>query len=278
MEDAADPVIVLRVWGVRGSTPAPGPATERYGGETTSIEVDIAGRRVLVDCGSGARALGGKLAKAGVTDLDILFSHFHLDHICGLPFFGPAYNPTTAIRLWSGHLGAGEDPEEMLCRMMSPPLFPVAFNNLAACECLRFESGTRLTLAGGVDVETMALHHPNGATGFRFTRGGRTLVTITDHEHGNPDFDDAVEAFVQDADVMIYDGMFDDAEYPAHVGWGHSTWQEGIKLAQRAGVRIPVIFHHHPDRTDDQLDRYAEEARRRVPGALFASQGLEIPL
>ena len=269
--------IKLRIWGVRGSTPSAGPETERYGGETTSMEVEIAGRSVLIDCGSGARALGRRLASNGATDIDILFSHFHLDHICGLPFFGPAYNPAAALRLWSGHL-RDEGPEEVLCRMMSPPIFPVAFDHLASCECPTFSPSDTLELSGGIRVETMALNHPNGAVGYRFRHRGKTLVTVTDHEHGDPECDAAVEAFVQGADVMIYDGMFDESEYAAHVGWGHSTWQEGLKLAERASVRVPVIFHHHPDRTDKQLDEYAKMAERRFPGALFARQGLDISL
>jgi phosphoribosyl 1,2-cyclic phosphodiesterase len=278
MRDAADPGITLRLWGVRGSTPAPGVETERYGGETAAMEVVIGGRSILVDCGSGARALGHDLIAAGVDDIDMLFTHFHLDHICGLPFFKPAYYPNIRLRIHAGHLGEDEDPREILCRIMSPPIFPVAFDRLAACECLRFHALDRLDLGGDVEIDTIALNHPNGSTGYRFRRGGKTLVTITDHEHGDPEIDAAVEAFVRGADVMVYDGMFDAAEYPGFVGWGHSTWQEGLELADRAGVRVPIIFHHHPDRTDDEIDAYAEEARRRHPGVIFARQGMEIPL
>lgn len=274
----AGTAMTLRIWGARGSTPAAGPDTERYGGETTSMEVVIAGRPVLIDCGSGARALAYKLMGDGVTDIDILFSHFHLDHICGLPFFKPAYDPSTTIRLWSGHLPADMDPEETICRIMSPPIFPVAFDTLAACECLRFRPPAPIELPGGIVVETLALNHPNGATGYRFRRNGRTLVTVTDHEHGDAAVDAAVEAFVRDADVMIYDGMFDDAEYPSFAGWGHSTWQKGLELAERAGVRVPVIAHHHPDRTDLELDRIAKRARQMHAGAIIARQGLELTL
>ncbi len=278
MVAAAGPDIVLKLWGVRGSTPAAGRETERYGGETTAMEVVIGGRSVLIDCGSGVRALGYRLGKEHVADIDVLFTHFHLDHICGLPFFAPAYNPAASIRIHTGHLPPDQDPEAVLCRIMSPPIFPVAFDRLAACDCIRFEANDRLSLKGGIAVDTIALNHPNGSIGYRFRRGGKTLVTVTDHEHGDPAFDSAVEEFVRGADVMIYDGMFDDSEYNAHVGWGHSTWQEGLKLAERAHVKVPVIFHHHPDRTDDQLDAYAKDAKRRHPGALFARQGLEIPL
>ncbi|MEJ8572428.1 MBL fold metallo-hydrolase [Microbaculum marinum] len=270
--------MTLRLWGVRGSTPAAGPETERYGGETTSMELEIGGRSVLIDCGSGARALGRRLTSSAAADIDILFSHFHLDHICGLPFFAPAYNPAATLRLWAGHLEGEQDPKDVLCRVMSPPIFPVAFDHLAACRCLTFAPPKTLHLGGGIDVETLALNHPNGAVGYRFRSGGRTLVTVTDHEHGNAAIDAAVEDFVRGADVMIYDGMFDDSEYNAHVGWGHSTWQEGLKLAERAGVHRPVIFHHHPDRSDEALDNYAMEAERRFPGARFARQGAEITL
>jgi len=274
--DAA--AMTLRIWGARGSTPAPGPERDRYGGETTSMEVEIDGQSVLIDCGSGARALGRRLAAQGVTEVDILFSHFHLDHICGLPFFAPAYNPNATLRLWVGHLDESDDPKDVLCRMMSPPIFPVAFDQLAACECKVFRPPETLTLANGITVDTLMLNHPNGAVGFRFRAGGKTLVTVTDHEHGKPEIDAAVEDFVRDADVMVYDGMFDDGEYETFVGWGHSTWQEGLALARRAGVKVPVIFHHNPDRTDEELDDYARRAAEMFPGALFARQGLDIAL
>jgi len=278
MLDTAGSDIVLKVWGARGSTPAPGRETERYGGDTTSMEVIIGGRSVLIDCGSGVRDLGKILVAGDVTDIDILFSHFHLDHICGLPFFKPAYNPSAQIRVWAGHLEPDQDPREVLCRIMSPPIFPVAFDHLAACECQRFAPPGHLVLDGGIEVDTIMLNHPNGSIGYRFTAAGKTLVTITDHEHGDPVFDAAVEEFVHGADVMIYDGMFDEGEYADFVGWGHSTWQEGLALAERAGVKVPVIFHHHPDRSDDELDAYAGAAAKRFPGALFAHQGMVIRL
>lgn len=275
--DEQAPRLSIRFWGTRGSIPAPGPDTARYGGETSSMEVMVGGRRILIDCGSGIRHLGQKLCALKDTDIDLLLTHCHLDHVCGFPFFGPAYMPDSAVRLWAGHLDDAAAIADTMARVMSPPVFPVAIDELKGCSCTWFRPGDTLAVAG-TQVRTIALNHPNGACGYRFDHEGAALAIITDHEHGNDEIDAAVERFVEGVDVMVYDGMFDDAEYEKHVGWGHSTWQEGIGLAERAGIAQPVIFHHHPDRSDEALDRLAERARARLTGAHFAAQGLVIAL
>lgn len=266
--------LTIRFWGVRGSLPAPGPTTVRYGGETTCLEVMVGPERVIVDCGSGARWLGLELMREGATGADLLFTHSHMDHICGLPFFVPAYDPNYDIRLWAGHVASAGAHQDILERLMSPPIFPVPTAALKACRFRSFHAGQSIELPSGVRVDTVRLNHPGGSTGYRFDKGGRRLCIITDHEHGDPDIDAAVAAFVEGADVMVYDAMYTESEYPKRVGWGHSTWQEALALAARANVRRTVIFHHDPIRSDDDLDRLDAEVRDRDPGAMVAREGL----
>ncbi|WP_018698962.1 MBL fold metallo-hydrolase [Amorphus coralli] len=267
----------LTFWGVRGSIPTPGEHTLRYGGETTCLEIQAGPHLLIIDCGSGARRLGWHMdQRRQVQPADLLFTHFHLDHICGLPFFCPAYSERFDIKVWAGHVPRDGSLEEMLARLMSPPLFPVPTTALRGCQFRRFTAGEAVGLRPGLTVKTIQLNHPGGATGYRIEWGGGSIVTVTDHEHGNPEIDAAVARFVEGADIMVYDATYRDEEYGRYVGWGHSTWQKAVALADKAGVRHPVMFHHDPCRTDDDLDRIAEQARARHPGAIVARQGLEL--
>lgn len=264
----------MKLWGVRGSTPSPGQTTLRYGGETTCFEVRAGDDAILIDCGSGARNLGVALHAAPPRALDLFFTHTHLDHICGLPFFSPAYDDRFEITAWAGHFPDRAGLVDIICRIMSPPIFPVAANKLRAVSFRNFRAGDTVARDGPITLRSVALNHPGGATGYRLEHGGKSICIITDHEHGDPEVDRAVRRFVQDADVMIYDAMYTDAEYPRFVGWGHSTWEKGVELALEAGVRQPVLFHHDPRRSDDELDAIGEAAAARHPGVLVAREGM----
>ncbi len=247
----------VKLWGVRGSIPAPGPDTLRYGGETTCLEVRIGDRLVIIDCGSGVRIAGRALAKHALDHVDCLFTHTHLDHICGLPFFCLAYDPSVELNLWAGHIPPGGTLEEIVERLMSPPIFPVATSALNNTRFCSFRGGNTIDLGQGLTVRTVRLNHPGNATGYRFDYKGSSLAIITDHEHGDAEIDAAIERFVAGATVMVYDAMYLDSEYPRFRGWGHSTPNEAVKLAQKAGVKHTLLFHHDPSRTDDQLDALA---------------------
>ena len=270
---------LVRFHGVRGSIPAPGPHTIRYGGETTCIEIRIGDRLILIDCGSGIRHVGPMMRQDGIREADLLLTHTHLDHICGLPFFCAAYDPSIDIRFWAGHLSDDEGGlEEVIRRVMSPPIFPVSVGILKACSFNQFRPGERLSIGPDAAIDTMLLNHPGGAVGYKISANGRSFCTVTDHEHGNADIDAELEAFVRGADAMIYDSMFTDDEYGDYVGWGHSTWQKGVELAKAAGVRTPVLFHHDPDRSDTALDEISEAAIRLHAGAQIAHEGMELVL
>ncbi|MEM8663943.1 MAG: MBL fold metallo-hydrolase [Pseudomonadota bacterium] len=280
MADVApqDGGLSLTFWGVRGSIPAPGPTTLRYGGETTCIEVRCGDRTVIIDCGSGVRMCGSMLSKRAVDKVDVLFTHTHLDHICGLPFFCVAYDPATPVDLWAGHVPPGGTLEEIVERLMSPPIFPVATSALNNTRFCSFKAGDTIDLGNGLTVRTVRLNHPGNATGYRFDHNGTSLAIITDHEHGNSEIDTAIETFVQGVDVMVYDAMYLDHEYPKFVGWGHSTPGKGMALAKRAGVGHTILFHHDPRRTDDEIDTLAAELKASGAPASYARQDETITL
>lgn len=273
------PALRARFWGVRGSIAAPGPDTVRTGGNTACLEVRCGDALLVFDAGTGLRLLGEALRQDGPADLDLFLTHSHLDHICGLPFFAPAFDPASRLRVWAGHLPPGQSIREVVCAMMRPPLYPIPIETFRADFSFReFACGTDLEPAPGVRVRTGALNHPNGAVGYRVECAGRSLCLITDTEHTPGVPDPAVLDLVRGADVMIYDCTYTDAEYPAHAGWGHSTWEECLRVADAAGVGQAVIFHHDPARTDDELDAIAAAAERLRPGTLVAREGMELVL
>ncbi len=238
------------------------------------MEIRAGDELVLIDCGTGARNLGVELAAQPPREFDLLFTHTHLDHISGLPFFPPAYDGRFDITAWAGHFTGQKGLADIICRIMSPPIFPVAVNTLKAVSFRSFSAGQTLPRDGDLVIKTVRLNHPGGACGYRLEYAERSICIITDHEHGNEKIDASVREFVKDADIMIYDAMFTDDEYAQYKGWGHSTWQKGVELALLANVKIPVLFHHDPRRDDDALDAIGAAARERHAGALVAAEGM----
>ena len=265
----------VRFWGVRGSIACPGPRTARYGGNTSSLEVRCGERLLLFDAGTGIRYLGNSLDGAGPLDADMYFTHTHFDHVCGLPFFRPLFQPKNRFRLWAGHLGEGMTLRRVLEEFMVAPLFPVppeAFR--ATMEYRDFTAGETLSAGGQIAVRTAPLNHPDGATGFRVDHDGRSFCYITDTEHVPGAPDRHVLGLMAGADLVVYDSMYTDAEYPDYVGWGHSTWQEGVRLCRQAGAKRLVVFHHDPEHDDEQLDGIARELDAALPGSMVAREGL----
>ena len=265
----------VRFWGVRGSISCPGPDTVRYGGNTSCLEVRCDGRILIFDAGTGLRPLGAHLDSLGPVEADLFFTHTHFDHICGLPFFSSAYAKTNKFRFWAGHLLPDHTLRYVLSEMMMAPLFPIPISVLGADISFHdFRSGETLNPASGTVIKTAALNHPNGATGYRVEHGGKSICYVTDTEHvpGRPD--QAVLGLIAGADIVVYDSTYDDSEFAAHIGWGHSTWQEGIRLADAAGVKQLVIFHHDPGHDDAEMDRIAAAAAKARPGTLVAREGM----
>jgi phosphoribosyl 1,2-cyclic phosphodiesterase len=267
--------ITLRFWGTRGGIAVPGPLTQRYGGNTSCVELRCGNHLLILDAGTGLRGLGDALAKQGTpVDADLLLTHTHLDHILGLGFFEPMARADTKLRLHGGHLPAA-DLRAALAAGLSPPLMPDLWHALKADLTIdTFPVGGPTQLYPGLDITLARLHHPGGSVGFRVEWQGRSVAYVTDTEHQPGGRDAAVLSLAQGADVFIYDANYTDEEFPGRAGWGHSTWQEGVRLAEAAGARRLVLFHHDPWRTDEQVDAIAADAQAVRPGTVAAAEGL----
>lgn len=267
-------------WGVRGSIACPEPEMLRYGGNTSCLEVRCGEHLLIFDAGTGLRPLGRKLAEGEAVDADLFLSHTHFDHVSGLPFFGPAFMPKNRFRFWAGHLEVqGLELCDVLCEMMMPPLFPVPIEIFKADIAYKdFVAGETLTPRPGITLRTAPLNHPNGATGYRIEYGGRSVCYVTDTEHNDNGPDQKICELIAGADMVIYDSTYTDEEYPKFKGWGHSTWEEGIRVCEAAGAKRLVIFHHDPSHDDTFMDGIAEAADKRRLGTLVAREGLTLTL
>lgn len=267
----------VRFWGVRGSIACPGPRTMRYGGNTSCLEVRCGDRLLIFDAGTGLHSLGSRLMANGSMKADLFFSHTHFDHICGFPFFAPAFRPDNALRIWAGHLLPERTVREVLIYLMMDPLFPVPIDTMRAkmtfCD---FVAGEELSPYEDVTIRTAPLNHPNGATGYRVDYQGKSICYITDTEHVPGQLDENIIGLIRGADIVIYDSTYTDDEYPSHVNWGHSTWQEGARIAAAADVKTFVVFHHDPDHDDDFMDSIATQLAKVRPGSIVAQEGMTL--
>jgi phosphoribosyl 1,2-cyclic phosphodiesterase len=269
----------VRFWGVRGSIACSSESTRRYGGNTSCVEVRCGERTLIFDAGTGLRELGRTLATRPGIEIDILLSHCHLDHICGLPFFEPSYSSANRIRLWAGNLLPDFRLAEVVRQMMAPPLFPISYDVFKSeLEFHDFKAGETLTPVDGIVVRTIRLNHPNGATGYRLEYAGRSVAYITDNEPQTDEIDADLVSFLTAVDVLIYDCTYTDDEYRAHVGWGHSTWQQGLKLATVVQAKTFCAFHHDPEHDDAMLDKIAAKLTALRRGALVAREGMVLQL
>jgi phosphoribosyl 1,2-cyclic phosphodiesterase len=256
-----------RCWGTRGSMPTPGIGTAGFGGNTSCVEVEAAGRRFIFDAGSGIRLLGEELLrKDEAIRAEVFLTHFHWDHIQGLPFFGPLYNPNTRIRV-HGAMQGGIDIRTLIAGQMGPIYFPVPFETVEAH--MDFVHLTGATWhEPGVEVDAIRVRHPADTYGYRIRCGGASIAYIPDNElvggeyalDARKTYRDLV-AFLDGVDLLLHDAMFTNEEYGRREGWGHSTFEQAIQLAEDAGVGRLFLFHHAPERTDADLTRIAEELR-----------------
>lgn len=269
----------LTFWGVRGSIPTPAPENLGYGGNTTCLELRLPNDEVVViDGGTGARQLGLSLLQRfsrNANDIHFLMTHFHWDHIQGIPFFAPLYSPANRVVFHSSRSPA--EVLDILEGQMTHPYFPVKFELLAAKR--EFVQITQEPLTyGDLTVRAFPLNHPQGATGFRLESHGAVIVHACDHEHGNAKLDQTLREYSEGADVLIYDAQFTPDEYPSKAGWGHSTWLEGVKVARDAGVKQLILSHHDPSHSDDMLRGMLDEAKAEFENTALAQERWTIHL
>lgn len=273
---------VVQFWGVRGSIPTPGEETIRYGGNTSCLEVRVAGKRLIFDGGTGLRVLGESLMQQLPVEAYIFFTHYHWDHIQGFPLFTPAFTSGNRFDIYGTIPPDGNSMKQHFIERVLHPNSPVPMQGMKAdLQFHELKAGNKIML-GDIEIETGSLNHPNTAIGYRVTWDGRSLVYCSDTEHFPDGLDENVLNLARDADVLIYDAMYTDEEYhnpkSPKVGWGHSTWQEAIKMAESAGVKRVVIFHHDPTHSDDVLDGISQEVQARFPKAIMAREGLILPV
>ncbi|WP_353931660.1 MBL fold metallo-hydrolase [Okeanomitos corallinicola TIOX110] len=268
----------VQFWGVRGSIPCPGPHTVRYGGNTPCVAMQVGGKRLVFDCGTGVHVLGQSLLSQMPVEGHIFFTHSHWDHMQGFPFFTPAFIKGNNFNIYGAIAPDGSTIEQRLNDQMLHPNFPVPlqimqanlnFNNIQPGQPIHIDD---------ITIETAHLNHPGEAVGYRVNWRGGAAVYITDTEHFPDKLDENVLWLSRNADVLIYDSTYTDDEYYSSkspkIGWGHSTWQEAVKIAQAANVKTLVIFHHDPAHKDDFLDNVGKQAADKFPGAIMAREGL----
>lgn len=249
-----------RMWGTRGSLPVPGAQTARYGGNTACAEVRVAeNATVVLDAGTGMQPLGFAIDES-VERVDVLLSHLHMDHIIGLGFFAPLYRPGLEIHLW-GPASQTLDLRGRLSRYLSPPLFPVRLRDLPSRVTLHDVPFGTFELPG-LEATAALVCHPGPTVGYRLSDGVRSVTYLPDHEPalGVVRFPEEPRwtsgyALAEGADLLIHDAQYTDEEYPAHIGWGHSTIGHAVAFARHVGARRLIAFHHDPRHDDDTLDR-----------------------
>ncbi|MBC7788670.1 MAG: MBL fold metallo-hydrolase [Anaerolineae bacterium] len=258
----------VRFWGTRGSVPAPGAHTLRYGGNTPCVEVRAEGEAsIILDAGTGIRELGDVLnsrANGEPLSVDIFLTHTHWDHIQGLPFFSPLYKQGSCIRIWGPD--SVEAPLGNVFRLlMSPAVFPVSSEEVRAKVDIGPATGAPRRTAG-CDIATLAVQHPGGAVAYRVSstrEPGSSLVYVPDNELAGKDARerDRLVQFARGAGLLVHDSTYTSEEYSGRQGWGHSTFEDAVELALAAGAAHLVLFHHAPERTDVEIDALVEKAR-----------------
>jgi phosphoribosyl 1,2-cyclic phosphodiesterase len=279
------PIAKLSFWGVRGSTPTVDPGTWRYGGNTPCLELIAPdGTQFILDCGTGLRTLGNRWAvpNAGKTpETHIFVTHYHWDHIQGIPFFAPLYAENNEFHFYSFRSKfLGRDSlKQVFEAQMALPYFPVDLSAMNAKRKFKeVDSGESFKI-GENKITARWLNHPQGCLGFRIETPAGIVTYATDNEPGNAKLDESLHELVAGADIFINDAQFTPEQLETtKKGWGHSSWLEGVKTARHTGAKTLVLFHHDPDSTDRMVDSILKQAREEFDSVFAASEGMVITL
>ncbi len=258
----------IRFWGVRGSVAVSGTPWIRTGGNTTCVELEHDGHRLVLDGGTGLPAMGRGLELP--TDLSLLFTHVHWDHIQGVPFFGPLFHPDSHITMYGGRSEAGS-LRDALSAQMQPPQFPVSLDIFPAKLDFEDVEPEKALDIGPFKVTATEMTHPQGVLVYRIEAAGKTVVFATDVEHGDR-LDPRLLRFAEGADLLIHDAQYTNAEYGQLRGRGHSTWEQAVSAGLMTGAERLALFHHDPTRVDDQIAVIEDRAKQRHSGAFAARE------
>lgn len=258
----------ITFWGTRGSVPAPGPNTVRYGGNTTCLEIQfLTGETIIIDAGTGIRQLGYDLMKRmSPVSVSLLFTHAHWDHVQGFPFFVPAFIAGNHIDIY-GSENAQKLILEAIFEASDSSFFPVKKEDFKA-NCI-FHSNDKVvpTIKNG-NIQTIKLNHPGNGYGYRFNSNGKSFVFLTDFELGK-NYEGGctiseLKEFAYECDLLVMDAQYTEEEIVYTRGWGHSTFNETVDFAIQTKVKKLVLFHHDPKRSDDELDHITAAIRMKL--------------
>jgi ribonuclease Z len=275
----------LVFWGVRGSTPTLDRSTWRFGGNTPCLDlVTSGGTRIILDCGTGLRMLGNSLTESMADqpiEAHVLVTHYHWDHIQGIPFFSPFFSPRNCFHFYSFQSKfLGRDSlRKVLEAQLASPYFPVDLSVMSATRHFREISGGAQFEVGDTRITTRWLNHPQGCLGYRLDTPTGTIVYATDNEPGVPEMDESLRELTAGADVFINDAQYSPEQLASNrKGWGHSSWLEGVKIARETGARNLILFHHDPDSSDRVVDGFLQAARKEFPATWAATEGMVLTL
>lgn len=283
--EMSTPIAKLSFWGVRGSTPTVDPVTWRFGGNTPCLDLIAPdGTQFILDCGTGLRMLGNRWNSENFvrpTETHIFVTHYHWDHIQGLPFFAPLYEEKNEFHFYSFRSKfLGRDSlRQVFETQMALPYFPVDFSAMSAKRKFRELEGGETFQIGDNKITARWLNHPQGCLGFRIDTPAGTVVYATDNEPGVPALDISLHELAVDADIFVNDAQFTPTQLATtRKGWGHSSWKEGVSVARDVNAKTLVLFHHDPDSTDRIVDGLLRDAREEFDSVFAASEGMVITL
>ncbi len=268
-----------RFWGVRGTAPVAGKNYVKYGGHTICASIEsAAGDLVIIDAGTGIKRLGERLMSgdgSGRLEVALFLTHFHLDHIIGLPFFAPLYSSRAQISFYSPL--QAKETEKWLGGLMGGRYFPIALGETSSAkDFVRVEEDP--ISIGGLEIDQCPLNHPQGSVAYRVREGEKSIVFATDTEPPDGKLDERLSDFCRSAEYLICDAMFTPEEFSLRQGWGHSTWQHGTELARRSGVKNLILSHLNPDYDDRQVNEMVRLARREFRSTAVACEGLSFEI
>lgn len=272
----------VRFWGVRGSLSTPGKDTVKYGGNTACVEVRCGDQIIIIDMGTGARPLGMALAKESPLHATVLFSHYHWDHICGMPFCGLFYDPRNSFDLY-GEGRKNKGLRHILAGQMKYPYFPVGLDIFPSRITYHTINVYETIKKNNFTIRTAPLNHPQSCVAYRIEFQKKAVVYCSDNEHQDQMSDDLAE-LVRGCNLLIYDAAYTDDEYTGRsgtgpkIGWGHSTWDEAVRIAKLLHVKRLFIFHHDPLHTDKVIDRLLKGCRGHFKNLFAAQEGLTVKI
>ncbi len=275
MTDNNEDHFEVTFWGTRGTLPVSGAPFARTGGNTNCIEVTCGNHTIIIDAGTGIRELGSKIVSTSPNQkIHLLLTHAHYDHVEGIPFFAPFFVENAKVDISCGKLEGSKDTSQLISSLMERPFFPVGPEVFSAnIDYNTLEENSAYNISNAIRITTASLNHPGGSTGYRIDFAGKSFACITDTEHVADQHDENILKLIDNVDAFSYDCSLLDKEMCDFKGYGHSTFEEGMRLAKLADAGALLASHHMPFRNDDDLDQIEKEMKSENPNNAVAREG-----